>query len=524
MSSYSTLQSTTTSLFPNATPFSLDNFENKKKVVHEGLDRIQNDEGLDKALTSLMTEYAKDNPKTTKEGMLTGTSANINLLEGSLMNYSRYNTDKNPIHPFTEQLEEMDRKVGVVSYKEGLATDDQTRQLPVREGLTTSGSTTTTTGTASVSKSQKLIDLENKLSALTTEYSTKYRLYSDDLITRSQFLQTNTPYLNKVIRDISYSDTDVSGAYYYVNSFGYSHRYKDLSSVVLYDVSTCPTLTRDTVNIPVTDKRNPFQITTASFLDMSGGTTGGGFSRFDKLKSYDMSANTPCIAAKNVKLPGATSSEDKFAWVDIEGRKHIYEAGVWPDKRHSSCFSAIVGEPITLTANQYNAIPTVEKEPMKENSECFRMNISSSLNTDLDEIKKKIDDTVAEIKKENQNILNNVATTTIIEKEKPLSEILGSLDDALLEQIKASLGDYYYPAVYVFWGFVIFITILLIFRFAFSFVSPGGGGDGSNGDGGDGGSNGVPLFGIVILSLIVIFAVYYYFSYTYNSNVSYTVS
>jgi hypothetical protein len=50
---------------------------------------------------------------------------------------------------------------------------------------------------------------------------------------------------------------------------------------------------------------NPFQITTASFIDKSGGTTGGGFSRFDKLKSYDMSANTPCIAAKNVKLPGA---------------------------------------------------------------------------------------------------------------------------------------------------------------------------------------------------------------------------
>ena len=149
------------------------------------------------------------------------------------------------------------------------------------------------------------------------------------------------------------------------------------------------------------------------------------------------------------------------------------------------------------------------------------MNISSSLNTDLDEIKKKIDDTVAEIKKENQNIINNVATTTIIEKEKSISEFLGSLDDALLEQIKASLGDYYYPAVYVFWGFVIFIAILLIFKFAFSFVSPGGGGDiNGNGDGG----NGVPLFGIVILSLIVIFAVYYYFSYTYNSKVSYTVS
>jgi hypothetical protein len=56
------------------------------------------------------------------------------------------------------------------------------------------------------------------------------------------------------------------------------------------------------------------------------------------------------------------------------------------------------------------------------------------------------------------------------------------------------------------------------------FSSPSENGGGEGGD--EGGIN-VPLLGVVIMSLIVIFAVYYYFSYTYNlstsSNARYTV-
>jgi uncharacterized membrane protein len=48
------------------------------------------------------------------------------------------------------------------------------------------------------------------------------------------------------------------------------------------------------------------------------------------------------------------------------------------------------------------------------------------------------------------------------------------------------------------------------------FVTPGAeGGETSNG-------TGVSLLGVAILALIVIFAVYYYFSYTYNLDVSVT--
>lgn len=181
----------------------------------------------------------------------------------------------------------------------------------------------------------------------------------------------------------------------------------------------------------------------------------------------------PCITTRNVKLPGVSSSEDVYAWVDAEGKKHVYEKGIWPDKRHSSCLTAVVGEPLSLTANQYNAIPTAADTPMKEGSECFRASVAPSINSKLAEIKKKIDDTVAEIKRENQNILNNVAHTTIIQREKTFAEKWESLDDDILAQIKKLLGDYYYPAVYVFWCFIILVAILWIFKFAFLFVSPG---------------------------------------------------
>lgn len=491
-------------LFPNAIPKSLDNYDHKKKPITEGL-TVDSDAGLDNTMASLMTEYVKDTKnseaKNKQEGMLTGTSLNLNLLQGDLLNYSRNDINKNPIQPFTEQLKHVDEKAGVVSYKEGLTNDDRY-----------------TSSTTTASKSQTLVDLETKLSMLTTEYTTQYRLYTDDLLTRSQFLQTNTAYLNKVVRDISYSGVDASVAYYYVNPFGYTHRYKDLSSVLLYDDKTCPKMERV---MSITDIKNPYKLSPSSYIDINDGTSGGGFSRFSNLKSYDMVGYTPCISAKNVKLPGTTASDDKYAWVDVEGKKHIYEAGVWPDKRHSTCLTAVVGEPITLSANQYNSIPTAENEPMKENSECFRVSVSPSIHTKLAEIKKNIDLTVEEIKKENQNILNSAASTTIIRHKKTLGDRFDSLDDTILAEMKSALGDYYYPVIYVFWSFVIFIAILMIFKFAFVFVTPGeGSGDTtSTGDG-----TNVSLLGVVIMSLIVIFAIYYYVSYTYNLNTSYTIT
>jgi hypothetical protein len=503
-------------LFPNATSFSLDNFEHKsRQSSKEGL-ALENDDDLNKAISSLMTEYTKDTEpsngvKKQQEGMLTGTSLNLNLLQGDLMNYGRYDLNKNPIQPFTDRIQETLSSSGVVSYKEGLTNDDPT---------TASKVTTSTSGTTSAGKSQKLLDLEKKLSELTTEYTTQYRLYTEDLLTRSRFLQINSQYLNKLVRDMSYSGSDASAAFYYVNPFGYTHRYKDLSSVMLYDDKTCPAITRSDA-LASGDKMNPFKITSASYVDISSGSIGGGFSKFSDLASYDMTGYTPCITSKNVKLPGASSSEDKYAWVDVEGKKHVYEAGVWPDKRHSSCLTSVVGEPITLTANQYNSIPTATDAPMKENSECFRASVAPTINSKLAEIKKKIDDTVSEIKSENQNILNSAANTTIIQRDKTFAEKWGSLDDDILAQIKKLLGNYYYPAVYVFWCFIILVAVLMIFKFAFLFVSPGGGGDSGGGEG-NGNGGGVSLLGIVIMVLIVIFAVYYYFSYTYNLDVGIT--
>jgi hypothetical protein len=515
-SSYRNTDTDTTQevLFPNATPFSLDNYKNKS-YQQDGF-TVENDEGLDKAMAALMTEYAKENVNKDAFGTLTGTSLNLNTLQGDLINYARYDTNKNPIQPFTELYQERDNKIGIVSYKEGLTND------PSSSSSSSSTVTTTTSGTTSAGKSQRLLDLEKKLSELTSEYTSQYRLYTDDLLTRSRFLQINSQYLNKLVRDISYSGPDASAAFYFVNSFGHTHRYKDISSVLHYDNKTCPTIARDEF-LSSDDKRNPFKITPASFIDISGGSAGGGFSKFSDLESYDMAKYGPCITTRNIKLPGVSSSEDVYAWVDAEGKKHIYEKGIWPDKRHSSCMTSVVGEPLSLTANQYNAIPTAVETPMKENSECFRASVAPSINSKLVDIKKKIDETVSEIKKENQNILNSVANTTIIQREKTFAEKWASLDDDILDKVKKVLGDYYYPAVYVFWCFIIFVAILWIFKFAFMFVSPGGGGDSSNGgEEGNGSGGGVSLLGVVIMALIVIFAVYYYFSYTYNLDVDIT--
>ena len=189
-------------LFPNATPFSIDNFQPKNG--HNGGDsvppvKIDNDAALDNTLSALMSEYSADTggsaaargdtSQKKTEGMLTGTSLNLNLLQGDIFSYGKYDTLKNPIQPFgaTQQAGSGGSSGGggIVSYKEGLTNDVVT---------------TTTTGTTSAGKSQKLLDLEKKLSELTTDYTTQYRLYTEDILTRSRFLQTNSQFLNKLVR------------------------------------------------------------------------------------------------------------------------------------------------------------------------------------------------------------------------------------------------------------------------------------------------------------------------------------
>jgi len=483
-------------LFPKSTPFSTNkgNISEKENNTDNIIDFIPKDE-----TSARMAQFKKQDDA---EGFLTGTDINLNFLQGNIFSFGKTDTTKNPIQPFYTR-EGFDTK-HPVSYKEGLSNDDTSSNTV----------TTTTTGTVSAGKSAKLIELEKELTDLTTKYTTQYRVYTEDLLTRSTFLQTNSKYLNKVVRDLSYIGSDASAAFYYVNSFGYTHRYKDASSVLLND-ATCPKLDNSSSDKPPYSSLNPLQIKDldTAVVDISG-TGSAGFSRFSDYASYDMVA-TPCIVTRNVKTI-LTNGNAEYAWVDVEGKKHIYEKGVWPDKRSSSCSTAIVGEPIDLTLDRYNAIPTATDGPMKEETECFKSSVAPTINTRLSELKKRIEEVIAAIKKENQNIANSVANTTIIQRDKTIAEKLADLDDNILAQIKLWLGEYYYPAVYVFWCFVILIAILIIFKFAFFFVSPGS----YNSDTGETTSGGMSLLGVVILSLIVIFAVYYYFMYTYKLNVS----
>ena len=496
--------------FPNITPFSRlqsNANDNDNANANDNANNVTPSSSatstFDKVISGFTVDDKQISGSARSDGALTGTEMNLNLLQGSIFSFGNADTFKNPVRPFSLQKDGM-RDREPVSYKEGLSNDVSSNTV-----------STSTSGTTSAGKSQKLLDLEKQLSELTTKYTTQYRLYTDELLTRSQFIQTNSKYLNKIVRDISYSGTDASAAFYYVNSFGYTHRYKDVSAVTLND-SSCPKLDRSITDIELTSG-NPFQLRNLSdstiFVDISGSGSAG-FSRFSDYASYDMAAS-PCIVTKNVKTI-LTNGNAEYAWVDVEGKKHIYDKGIWPDKRSATCSSANVGEPIDLSLDRYNAIPTATDAPMKEASECFKSSVSPSINTHLVDLKKQIDDVVAAIKVENQNITNSVANTTIIQRQKTLAEKLSELDNSILAQIKTWLGNYYYPAVYIFWCLVILFALLMIFKFAFFFITPSGDVNGN------GGSGGVSIFGVIILALIVICAVYYYFVYTYNVNVSVT--
>ena len=122
---------------------------------------------------------------------------------------------------------------------------------------------------------------------------------------------------------------------------------------------------------------------------------------------------------------------------------------------------------------------TGENGLLKSNNE-HRGRPSFSLESNLEsDVRKFIRDT----NKQGQQV-----TIDIISKK--LSEI----DNNILAKIKNWLGNYYYPAVYVFWCIVILFALLMIFKFAFMFITPSGSVDGESSSGGR------SIFGVIILA------------------------
>mgnify|MGYP006423793341 FL=1 len=173
-----------------------------------------------------------------------------------------------------------------------------------------------------------LQNIENKFNQTLALYAQTYKQFNEDLLTKRQSSKKIVDYLGKVV-----SDTD--GKNYYVNNFGFTHKYSDNAWEKNND--SCPS-----TSTPYNRKMSNFK----SVLPMAQGQ--------------------PCkIAGQNIK----NKDTKEEAWVDIKGIKHPYSN----KKKNESCST----EPIELSATDYNLIPT--GGAMSKTDECLSLDVNPNL-------------------------------------------------------------------------------------------------------------------------------------------------
>jgi hypothetical protein len=189
--------------------------------------------------------------------------------------------------------------------------------------------------------SDKLDGLQNKFNKTLKEYYETYQRFSEDLLKRSQSKQKVSNYLGKVI---NYSnDSDV---YYYVNNYGYTHKYSN--SAWKNNDSSCET------------SSTTFEGETSSL--QSGPVMGSG---------------QPCgVAGSNIK----NKSTGEYAWVDIKGYKHVYE--------NNNLKTCLQKNTIELEESLYDAIPTGSN--MKDVTDCTTLDVNPGTYTKLIKLNKEV--------------------------------------------------------------------------------------------------------------------------------------
>ena len=184
-----------------------------------------------------------------------------------------------------------------------------------------------------------LQNIENKFNQTLALYSQTYKQFNEDLLTKRQTEKKNVDHLGKVV-------SDVDGNNYYVNNFGFTHKYSD--NAWNKNNSSCPS-----TSAVYSDKMSNFN----SALPMVEGQ--------------------PCkIAGKNIK----NKDTKQESWVDIKGIKHPYS----DKKKNESCST----ESIELSGSDYNLIPT--GGAMSSTDECLSLDVNPNLWARLQELNKKL--------------------------------------------------------------------------------------------------------------------------------------
>jgi hypothetical protein len=203
-------------------------------------------------------------------------------------------------------------------------------------------------------KKQQLVTLENKFNTILAKYIAVNKTMQEDIINRRNAQSSVKKFYGKSVADENEN-------YYYVNDYGFTHKYEADSWDKRDD--SCPA---------------DLEKITQPELDILQNST-------------NMGTGQPCsVAGKNVK----NEKTGEVAWVDIKGVKHIYSEDVWRNKE-KSCGSNEVDLSIPIPDFHFNAIPTGSN--MTSTTVCDQLGVEpkvwkqlTKLNKQLIDIAKKI--------------------------------------------------------------------------------------------------------------------------------------
>ena len=179
-------------------------------------------------------------------------------------------------------------------------------------------------------------NLDSQFQKLMSQYTTTLNTMNEEVATNQDKYSTEKNMFGKVV-------TNQDSSNVYVNNYGYTHVY----STDAWDNndSSCPTTVSDE---------------TGDLTSLPAGPA--------------MGVGQPCKAAgKNVQ----NTDTGEYAWVDIQGIKHVYSAEIW-DNRSPAC---MMRDSIQLSDFQYKAIPSGSSMTSADN--CQNINVDPTLYNQL---------------------------------------------------------------------------------------------------------------------------------------------
>jgi len=283
--------------------------------------------------------------------------------------------------------------------------------------------------------------IDKEFNQLLVLYTKNYKLFMEELMNNNKYNDVLSKYGGK---NVSYNNVK-----YYINNYGFAHKYNDENSWT---------------NRSNSCSSNPINISAEDFNKL--------------MHSANMGVGQECgVAGFNIE----NKSTSEKAWVDIEGKKHVYSDSVWAT-RDKTCLEP---DPKSVTDSLYNTIPKYSE--MLKTSQCNNLNIDPKILNNLSYLNnrlinlakkllldiKKLSTEDKSVKQELNQLKNNITNNiTNLENDKQTLNINNTSFNTDLEN-KLEDSELYVTSTYTKYIIWLVACLVILALTYYSFLSSG---------------------------------------------------